>query len=385
VAQGEAKKVMTVLGPIAPELLGLTSMHEHILMTGRVFRQMYVEEGGGRAGEPVAEGEAVSLENIGPLRRNNMLTWDAQDLHDEEAMAGEVADFKESGGRSILDCTVPGLRCDTQGVRRISRRTGVNVVAATGAYLSCSWPPAFRGMREADFFRFMMHEIREGISDAPARAGGEAPPGEGEADGGPIYPGAVKIGLSPFTDAEEGALRAGVRAAMASGLSLTVHPCSGIGGDARAIVPILREEGMDFSRCVIAHQGGPMFPGDLKRLALCPECWALDLECAKALLDEGLNISIEFLNQSDRELCGSVNPPDWAKLAGLVELLRQGYAGQIVLGTDLCAKPMARRFGGEGYCRLTRFALPTLTGMLGVSPYAVRQMTELNPARILAY
>jgi len=34
-------EIMTVLGPIAPEKLGLTSMHEHILWDGRVYRQKY--------------------------------------------------------------------------------------------------------------------------------------------------------------------------------------------------------------------------------------------------------------------------------------------------------------------------------------------------------
>ena len=33
----EGKKVMTVLGPIAPEELGFTSMHEHIMFYGAVL------------------------------------------------------------------------------------------------------------------------------------------------------------------------------------------------------------------------------------------------------------------------------------------------------------------------------------------------------------
>jgi len=32
-------EVMTVLGPIPAEDLGLTSMHEHVLMDGRVYRK----------------------------------------------------------------------------------------------------------------------------------------------------------------------------------------------------------------------------------------------------------------------------------------------------------------------------------------------------------
>jgi phosphotriesterase-related protein len=142
---------------------------------------------------------------------------------------------------------------------------------------------------------------------------------------------------------------------------------------------------MDLSRVVIAHMGGKFFSCDMRRNVLYPETWGLNVDLPRALMDVGVNISIEFLNQSDRELEGDVNPTDWIKMAGLVELLRQGYSEQIVLGTDLCAKPMTRRFGGEGYCRLTGFVLPALTEHVGVSPYAVRKMMVDNPARILAY
>ncbi|MDR2650484.1 MAG: hypothetical protein LBB94_12325 [Clostridiales bacterium] len=359
-------KIMTVTGPIDPESLGVTSMHEHILMKGGVFRQSYLDENPGIT-EPVRGDEKVTLENTGLIRRNNMLTWDAQDLVDEEAMGGEIQDFKDSGGNSIVELSVPGLRYDVAGLRRISEKTGVNVVAATGFYLQMSWPKEYLSYEVEDFANTMCNEIRNGI------------------EGTDIKPGVLKIGMFPLSVQEEKALRAAVMVAQETGLSLTVHPSSGIGGDALVVVKLLKKWGMDLNRTVIAHMGGRFFPGDMRRNVLYPETWGLNVDLPKAVLDMGANISIEFLNQSDRELEGSVNPADWMKLAGLVELLRQGYGERIVLGTDLCAKPMARRFGGEGYCRLTSFALPALTGKMGVSPYAVRLMTEENPARILAY
>jgi phosphotriesterase-related protein len=34
-------QIMTVLGPISPQDLGFTSMHEHILYDGSVFRRRF--------------------------------------------------------------------------------------------------------------------------------------------------------------------------------------------------------------------------------------------------------------------------------------------------------------------------------------------------------
>ena len=44
---------------------------------------------------------------------------------------------------------------------------------------------------------------------------------------------------------------------------------------------------------------------------------------------------------------------------------------------------LTRRGGGEGYCRLTRWALPTLQ-RFGVSDLDIECMMERNPARLLA-
>ncbi|MDL2218157.1 phosphotriesterase [Christensenellaceae bacterium OttesenSCG-928-M15] len=357
-------KIMTVLGAIAPEELGVTSMHEHILMTGGCWRKMYLDRHPGIK-EPVRGDAKVTLSNTGILRRNNMLCDDAQNLDDEEAMCGEVQDFKESGGNTILELSVPGLRGDTEGVRRISKKTGVNVVMATGFYLESSWPEELKAYHTDDYYAYMMNEYENGI------------------DGTDIKPGLLKIGMGGLTKNEEMALRAACRVHHKTGLSMTIHPPSGHGGDARALIKILKEEGMDLSRTVIAHLGGSLFSSDMKYNILHPEDWKLKLDYAKTLMDAGLNISIEFLNQSDMEMEADVNPTDWMKMAGLVALIEQGYANQIVLGTDLCAKPMARRFGGEGYCRLTSFVLPALKNVAGVSSYAIRTIMEENPKRIL--
>jgi phosphotriesterase-related protein len=46
-------------------------------------------------------------------------------------------------------------------------------------------------------------------------------------------------------------------------------------------------------------------------------------------------------------------------------------------------KMLTRRGGGEGYCRLTRWAIPTLR-QLGVSELEIDRLTCGNPAQLLS-
>ena len=192
--------------------LGFTDMHEHILMKGRIFREQFKEEHPGFK-ETVGEDEKNTLENIGIIRRNNMFTWDTQDLDDPAVMEKEVADFKAAGGRSLVEMSVPGIRGDIRAVKTIAQNTGVNVIGTTGIYIYESWPEWCHEAEIKDFMNFMKQEIEEGI------------------EGTGIRPGMIKVGISSgFRPREELLLRAAARTANETGLSLTVHPCFTMGG-----------------------------------------------------------------------------------------------------------------------------------------------------------
>jgi phosphotriesterase-related protein len=206
-------------------------------------------------------------------------------------------------------------------------------------------------------------------------------------EGTDVKPGHVKVAIEEdFCEPEVKALRAGARAAGRTGLSMTVHqgralaPSAGI-----RIADLLSEEGVDPARVVIAHSDGRFVVHNLQQLILRPEeSWRLNLDVAKSLLDRGFNLSVDcFGHYWDAEVLGDCAVTDWQRMAGLVALIQAGYAKQLVLGTDTFVKILLRRFGGEGYCRLTSFVVPTLTSV-GISEDDIRQITVGNPARILA-
>jgi len=358
-------QVMTVRGPIDPEDLGFTSMHEHVLCDCTVFFKR--TEGKFPEDTPVKSTDKLSLENIGLHQSNISLTLDNCNMDDEDLMTQEMVEFKESGGQAMVDMSTPGLRCNIPGIKRISEAADVHIITTTGLYAEDTWPEEFKGKSINEHASFMLDEIENGIEDTG------------------IKPGALKIAVTELTTQEEYALRAAGRVSRETGLSLSVHPGFVIGNDGRRIVKILAEEGVDLERVVIAHADGFFVGTDLKQLILNPETWKLTTSYHKELLDQGANISIDcFGHNWSLEVENSMIEKDWHRLGGLVALIKEGYSPQIHLGTDTFIKILTRRGGGQGYCRLTKFVIPTLREV-GVSDFDIRQMTVNNPKRVLAY
>lgn len=92
--------IRTVLGDIPPEELGVTLSHEHLLMTG---------------GWPVMAEPDYRLDSV-------------------DAAVTEVSAARAAGLQSLVEMTPNGFGRSARGLQEISRRTGVNVVAATGLH-----------------------------------------------------------------------------------------------------------------------------------------------------------------------------------------------------------------------------------------------------------
>ena len=318
-------EVMTVRGPIAPEELGFTSMHEHILWDGRVYREKY--QAMLPADLPVAADDPVTLENVSLLEHNFIMSWDACSMHDEELMTAEVADFKASGGNAMLDMSAPGLRSDLPAIRRISETTGVHIVTSTGLYMEDSWPDRFRKMTIEQYVEYVMGEIEDGI------------------DGTGIRPGHLKSAIEQgFSEQEEKLLRAVVRVSNDTGLPITVHLGVLLPRDGGLkVAEIMRDEGVNPERAILCHIQSTFTPPDARTLILDPDAWKLNLDIAEALLDQGFNLSIDCLGHRwGVEPMGFLNQTDWQRLAGLVALLNRGYSGQLVIGTDTYLKILTR-------------------------------------------
>lgn len=201
----DAGKVMTVLGPVPADELGLTLPHEHIYCT---------------------------------LRHADYRYDVADQFVDEDVMADEVRAFAGLGGATIFDLSVPDNGRSPRRLQRLSERTGVHFVMGCGWYRGNYYLPEERIDRRSanDLAEELIGEITEGVDDTGIRPGviGEI--------------GSEKDWVSP---AEERVLRAVARAHKATGLSIgALHA---IGPVAAQQLTILEEEDVDLTRVAVAH------------------------------------------------------------------------------------------------------------------------------------
>lgn len=119
--------VRTVLGDVAPEDLGVTLGHEHLI-----------------AGPPADVADA-------DLR-----------LDDEEAAVRELGSLRAVGGGAVVEMTTVDYGRDVEALRRVSRRSGVHVVAATGFNKGRFADPIVARHDDDALVSWMIAEVRHG-------------------------------------------------------------------------------------------------------------------------------------------------------------------------------------------------------------------------------
>jgi phosphotriesterase-related protein len=349
-----SREVITVTGPIAPEELGVTSMHEHALADGTCYAWP-------DASEEFGLGQLGAIRRQVETNRANLL------VDDPEMVADELAEFREAGGLAIVDMSTPGLRVDVSALPSISERSGVRIVTGTGMYIDRSRPDWFANASIDELADWMVGEVEEGIDGSGVRAGqiGE-------------------IGIEKLDDGDRKLLRAAVRAADRTGVSISIHPGFEDGCDGRAIADVMEGEGVRPERVVIGHGDAFLVETKVARLVDDPDSWGLRLDYHRELLSRGYNLSIDcFGHDWRREDEDWMVENDWQRLAGLVALIREGYADQLVIGCDVFMRTLHRRGGGLGYRYLLDWVLPQLRAR-GFGDETIDKLTFTNPARILS-
>ncbi|MAG35922.1 MAG: hypothetical protein CL878_06730 [Dehalococcoidia bacterium] len=198
--------IQTVTGPIAPETLGITLMHEHTLCD--------LWESGGR----------IAYTGI---------------LDDEELQAEELVRYREAGGSTVVDVTTGGAGRNPAGLRRLAEATRLHLIMGAGWY------------RERVFPREIYELSTNQLADQIVREFADGAEGTG------VKPGIIgEIGTERFhiTPAEERVFRAGARAQRATGAAITTHTTH-FGDLALEQIALLREEGVPADRIIIGYVG----------------------------------------------------------------------------------------------------------------------------------
>lgn len=195
------KEIMTLLGPISPDQLGITLPHEHLLAD--LYRM---------TGDP------------------NQL------LNDALLAIQEVSRFREAGGATMVDATTRGLGRNPEIIQHIARETGLNIVMGCGWYREPYYDPVLNEQYVNVIADDMVRDITQGVGETGIKAG---------------VIGEIGCFRSFISAVEERVFRAAARAHKRTDLTITTHAVrSPVGLDQ---LDLLEEEKVDLRRVIVGH------------------------------------------------------------------------------------------------------------------------------------
>lgn len=337
--------VETVLGPVPVDALGVTLTHEHIL--NDVTSWAHRTSSPGWDPEDLAH-RPVSEDILWDLRQDPFANLDNCRLDDVEVAVAEVQRFADLGGGTIVEATGLGIGRDLEGLREVSRRTGVHVVAGTGFYLDGAQPDDVRGLPPQALAEIVLADVESGV--------------------GGIRPGIVgEIGVgADFTPAERASLQAACAVVLSTGLALEVHLPAWfrLGED---VLDVVEAAGVDPARVVLCHLGPS---GD-------------DLAYQERLLTRGARVQYDMIGMEVFYADQGVQcPSDEDNARWLTRLADRGHLDGLLVSQDVFLKSLLRRHGGPGYAHVLQYFVPRLRRH-GWDDDAVDRLLVTNPRTLL--
>jgi phosphotriesterase-related protein len=198
------EEVITVLGPITPNEMGVTHTHEHLLID--------------------------AMDHYGGYEFVN---------DDEDMAVEEMQNWKRLGGRTICDVTTDEIGRNPQALARISRQSGINVIMGSGWYREFAYPDVVKEKTSRELAEILIREIEVGVGDTGIRAG---------------FIGEIGTGRHFVKPGEERVFRAAALAQARTGVVISTHTTRW-GTLALEQIAMLREFGADLSKVVIGHLG----------------------------------------------------------------------------------------------------------------------------------
>lgn len=341
--------VMTVLGKVEADDLGIVLPHEHLLIDLRNQFRPFEDPEKDRVSR-----QKVSMQNLGRLRRNPYAVRDNLVLDDSAVIQSELLAFRKLGGRTVVDCTSVGIGRDARALRALAERTNLHVVAGCGYYTHDTHPPEVHGADAEEIAAWMLRDLTEGIDGTGIRAGvvGEI----GTSD--PIHPDELK------------ALEAAALAHREARVPVYIHTYP------------WGTRGVEAADLLMAHGVPP------ERIVVCH----VDVQPDRAYLREllKLGVFIEFdnfgkefqIDPHEGGFAGGTFARDLDRVRLLKCLVDEGFARQLLVTNDICLKSMLCHYGGWGYGHILENVVPMLRAE-GVDSPATDLLLRDNPRRLL--
>jgi phosphotriesterase-related protein len=211
--------VTSVLGPIAPEMMGITDAHNHLW-----------------------------------IQRQDLAIKTAPVLEDLDLIIEELVQYRKLGGGSQLDCQPGGAGRNAHRLARISNATGIHIIACTGFHLQEYYPEGFKlwALDADQATDYLLKEINLGLEESSQDE--------------PIFPGFIKIAVRETLESSPSALmEAAAAASRESGLLIEMHTQKG--SDVERFVEYFIQQDLSPDRLVVCHIDKRPDPGLHKELA----------------------------------------------------------------------------------------------------------------------
>ncbi|MEC0256573.1 phosphotriesterase family protein [Paenibacillus lautus] len=325
--------IRTLHGDISKEELGFTYSHEHI-----VCRPAYWQERG----------------------EDDLL------LDDKEKSKRDVLDFKQHGGRSIVDATAIDYGRDVQAVQEIALETGIHIVGTAGFNKSFLWDAKIKeelkpltGYYETyaqwieaksinELADFVIREVEEGLEGSSFKAG------------------QVKFGTgyNRITPLEEKTMRAVARAHHET--KAPIHSHTEVGTMALEQIELLKSEGVDLSFLSLGHMDRNPDPYYHEQIAKTGAYMSFD----------GIG-KIKYAPESTR-------------ISLILELVRKGFEDQILISGDTARKTYYKHYDqGLGLEYIIAKWVPRFVDEANRSGFDGRKLVEKffvsNPANCFSF
>jgi phosphotriesterase-related protein len=310
--------INSVLGPLDTADLGFTLTHEHIFTASAGIQQTFPE-----------------------------LFGDFQKLTDQVVLT--LNEAREGGVKTIVDLSTLDLGRDIRFLADMSRRTGVQIIAATGIWRDIPRSLWFRTPDEVA--ALFVRELEVGIEGTGIKAG------------------IIKVANDAEGVTKEGEiiLRAAARAAKQTGVRISTHSFApGRVGEQQ--VAIFEDEGFDLNRVYIGHSND-----------------STDLEYLQGLLARGV-----WLGLDRHQTSTPIGPDAEGRAQTLAALIKAGHGERLmvshdwsVLGVSRTSDPLlSRTYNPDGWLFAKRKLFPRLLE-LGITQAQIDLLNNDNPRRFL--
>tara|TARA_B100000676_G_scaffold300134_1_gene345364 strand:- start:23 stop:937 length:915 start_codon:yes stop_codon:yes gene_type:complete len=296
--------INTVTGPIPAKDLGLTLPHEHVFINHK---------------------------------RDN---WMGSNVLDDPVLAEqELIKFKDLGGKTIVDQTSRGVNRNLNLLKKLSEKTGINIITGTGWFKEAYYDLDFVKTKVDQLTSIMVSDLTKGIDDSGIKAG---------------IIGEINVNARWVTPSEERMHRAAARTQRKTGITLAIagtHLST-----ANDQLDILEDEGADLRKVIVNHING-----------------SFDNEFCASVISRGTFICLNTFPVNSKDLMRR-------HVSMCMDLINQGLINQILISNGVSIKNHLTAYGGGGYA----FVISELREQLiarGMTHDDWNEIMLLNPSR----